>query len=453
MNPSTPHIPPILPERIQLSDGLTFECAGVQYKLIRKIGEGGFGTVFLIENNLGNVFIVKVCELWKMKPNDYEQISSRFKTGFEAGKLSSRYIVQNFHYGYIQGNPYIIMEYCPGGNLSEKKELFYSHVAYNKLGVQILKGLDELHTRGIVHRDMKPENILFDDMNNAKISDFDIVGIAAKRLTAVNWLGVAKDVWGTAIYAPPEQLNNKSAFNALRPSMDMFAFGVMMYEVISGGHLPYGDYETFTKNPLDFYDRVKKGKFTPLKYYRADILPQWERIVMQCILPEQEDRISNPKEAISLLGSLVITENQRLLSSLYPSNYPPHNSTVEHLYPTALKVSAGDDIGKIFYLNKIADTLHKDMLRIGWSDGRENHNDIGIIENYSSFVSRYHATLERVENGWVLRDGQWIANSGWRRSTNGTLVNGREIDDHTGYHLKVDDVITIGEVTLIVIAS
>ena len=52
MNPSTPHILPILPERIQLSDGLTFECAGVQYKLIRKIGEGGFGTVFLIENNI-----------------------------------------------------------------------------------------------------------------------------------------------------------------------------------------------------------------------------------------------------------------------------------------------------------------------------------------------------------------------------------------------------------------
>lgn len=203
-----------------------------------------------------------------MKPNESEEVSNRFQQGFKAGQIISPYLVRNFWNGKIEGNPYIIMQFCPQGSLTGKLPEFYPEDKYTRLSLKILQGLDDLHNNGVIHRDLKPDNVLFDEEGEPKLSDFDISGFLNKRMTSRNWIGAVKETWGSLLYVPPEQLDQWQAYKMTRASMDIFAFGVTMYETITQGRLPFGTLAEFEKNPAGYYQNVKSGRYTALHQYR-----------------------------------------------------------------------------------------------------------------------------------------------------------------------------------------
>ncbi|HFA48481.1 MAG TPA: FHA domain-containing protein [Bacteroidetes bacterium] len=423
-----------IPQRVILHEGDRLNLASGQYEVKKALGNGGFGSVVGIENKEGQVFALKVLDLYKAMPNDFEQMKKRFLQGFKAGQLQSPYLVKNYFMGNVAGNPYLIMEYCRRGNLTQQIKEFASEDSYSGLGINILKGLHDLHSNGIIHRDIKPDNVLFDQDFSPKLSDFDISGFVRSRLTSKNWFGGAAEIWGTLLYAPPEQLNRAKSYKMVKPSMDMFAFGVTMYETISQGKHPFAGPNKLEENPVEYIEKVKKGRSTPIAQYRPNVSPVWQNILEKCLRPNPKNRMQTPSEALVQLDETLVRKRVRT----YPTNAK-----------FGLQVMNGEEVGKIYDLSAIRSQTGKNIIKIGRQEG--GRNDIGILESITSYVSRKHLTLEYNSQKWLARDGQFVKTENgpaWKRSLNGTALNGKDIDDRAGGLLMPGDIISIGETTL-----
>jgi serine/threonine protein kinase len=177
------------------------------YRVDKKIGEGGFADVYRVHNGAGEVFALKLLRMWKVTPEEQGEVLKRFEREITCSNINSRYLVRSYDKGTHLGNPFFLMEYCPGGNLGDLIGQQLPEPTYRNIAVRILKGLQDLHQAGIIHRDLKPVNILFNHKGEALLTDFGISGYLQSRITVRNWLGHVKKIFGTVVYMPPEQLN------------------------------------------------------------------------------------------------------------------------------------------------------------------------------------------------------------------------------------------------------
>jgi len=429
-----------LPKRLKLqSKDIVSLFDGKEYEVINELGEGGFGSVYSITTpKEENKYALKILDLWRMKPSDHLDFSQRFKEGYKAGLIQSEYLVKNHSFGYLEDNPYLIMDYCSNGSLSKHKEKFYNYAASENLMAHILGGLKALHRNGFIHRDLKPENILFNDKMDAKLCDFDIAGrygFEMIRMTKPTFLGNVKDVWGTVIYASPEQLDHSKAFKYLGPQMDIFSLAVTMYELLSGGKLPFGNFEDYQASPHEFNKRIKNKKYTPINIWRPDIENKWNYYFEACLDPIPANRPANVDEVSSLI-------------KLNKVNSYVHERSQE---TECLIIKTGEQIGKVYNLKELRLTNERNVLRLGWLDPELNSNDISIIEPETAYISKRHATIEFNDGSYYIRDGQWVNennNRYWKYSMNGVYINSEKIKENASLPLHRGDVITIGNVNL-----
>ena len=397
-----------------------------------KIGLGGFGTVYKIESNQ-KVYALKILDLWKKRPNEWDQLKRRFNQSCIAADITSSNLVKTYSNGFISGNPYLLMEYCPNGNLASRMKEFLPFNKFNNMGKAVLEGLAELHRNGIVHRDIKPENILFDQNDIAKLTDFDISVFIDKRETVRNWLGKVKEVWGTAVYAPPEQLDHKKAYTLTRPSLDMFAFGITMYETLTNGLFPFGSYEDYQRDPIAYYEKIKKGEFIPIEQAAKGITVSWCTVINACLNPDPEKRLGNAMLALEILETKKYS-NEDTEPRLNNANYEN----------ALFQILNGEQPQKLYDLELVLQGKNNRILKLGWENSK---NDIGIKESFTKLISSAHATLEKHHNQWYLRDGQ-LMDGEWKYSLNGTMINATNIQKNDAVLLKPNDVITIGDTTL-----
>ncbi len=413
-----------------------------QFKIEKTLGEGGFGTVFLVsEPATGHIFALKLLRLWEIDGKSLDNILARFDMEFKTGQIDSPYLVRNYRYGSVKGNPYILMQYCPNGDfrmLLDTSSLDYHRL--EQIARDILNGLESLHQNGKVHRDLKPENILFDTDQRARLADFGISGHAhIKRLTAFDFLGRPKEIFGTYMYMPPEQAKPRSNSVTILPTVDIFSFGVMMYEAFTG-QLPFGKLER-TTDLGTYVSNAAKGIYKDLNTYNMKVPHSWVQIIHQCINPDYLSRPQNARQISDSIGNCM------------PQ---PITSPIQESVPCiALKVMQGQEHGKIYSLNKLLQYRDLGLVKIGRMDvGVVNH--IEIVDDPSLYISRQHATLEKIPRYpyWILKDGQWQTNSRiWKPSKNGTFLNTEPVDLVKGRPVRLGDIITIGDTTLKVIAE
>lgn len=184
------------------------------YKKIRTLGKGGFGEVFLATEKISGRKVAIKCLLEKV-PEKQESILHEIKS---VSKLSHPNVITYLHSFYDEGLLYLVMEYCNGGSLRDL--LNNKNLSYNialKYCSTIAATLDFIHNKGIIHHDIKPDNILFDSDDNLKITDF----------------GISNTLTGTISYLAPEMFEyNPSNRNDRR--IDVYALGITLYEMISG---------------------------------------------------------------------------------------------------------------------------------------------------------------------------------------------------------------------------
>lgn len=406
------------------------------FKIIERIGDGSFGFVFKVnEKGSNKIFALKLLKVWTV-PYEEERIGiiKRFRLEYETGLIPSKNLVHTFGFGKKKGNPYIVMEYCPNGDLRAK---IFSKPIVNeatKLAVDILKGLNDLHKNGKVHRDLKPDNVLLAEDYTAKLTDFGISGHKNMRMTKKNILGVPKEIFGTVAYMPPEQLKPGNSHVTILPTVDIYSFGVLIYELFTN-RLPFGKLQT-DSDLGEYCMRAVKGEYDDISKYRPDISSVWIEIINKCLQADYKNRYQNVNEILAKIGILVDIDSA-------VSN--PMNAGC------FLKVMQGEEYNKIYDLNKIAHYQDEAVLRIGRKD-TNTANDIEINEYYTSYVSRQHASIEKLsfpENAWYIKDGQWnSSDKTWKFSKNGTFINSMQINKNERIKLNPNDIITLGDTTL-----
>lgn len=407
-----------------------------RYTVDKQLGEGGFGKVYrVVRNSDSKVFALKLLKLWAVEAMEREKLCKRFDQEYETGRIASDYLVQACGKGMAEGNPYIVMEYCPGGDLGQGVES--GRVDLAKAASEVLLGLQVLHSNGKVHRDLKPENVLLKRDGSAALTDFGISGDRNKRLTERGVLGVPKEIFGTYAYMPPEQVNPRRGDATVLPTTDLFSFGVMMYQLLTL-ELPFGRLETQS----DLYEYVRRGKngdWNRAELGKTQEGRKWIPLVEGCLRPDFRHRIQTSAAAIALVPG----SRQPVRAGEEAIPIVPQVRT-----GVALRIMQGEEYGKTYRLTALQKSIGKRILTIGRNDG-ETRNDLSIKETQSAYVSRRHCTLEydSTNGTWLLRDGQWdpSSGSGWKTSTNGTYVGSTEVPTN-GVSLQIGDIISIGDV-------
>lgn len=422
---------PQVAQRCSLSIGDNIDG---RYSVTKVLGEGSFGKVYSVKDYTGHLYALKLLKLWEVPPNIRESLIARFDMEFETARIDSDYLVHSISHGFLWGNPYIVMEFCPGGDLLN----YYSegNVDNTKVAKHVLMGLKALHNKGKVHRDLKPENVLIKSNGDFALTDFGISGDRNKRMTESNIVGKPKQIFGTYAYMPPEQLNPRKDATVL-PTTDIFSFGVMMFQLLTG-ELPFGPLE----NERDLVPYTKHGKRGEWNRSLLDSIPQgreWHDLIEGCLIPDFHNRLQTTDAVLPL-----VPYEQRISVKDVKKDFQTKITN-----GVLLRVMQGEEHGKVY---KLDDLLRDDccILSMGRKD-EGTYNDIAITEEDSSYISRKHCTLELdYEIGsWIIRDGQWdrYNTGGWKRSTNGTYVNSKEVNTN-GMAFSPGDIISIGDTKL-----
>src|SRR5579884_2537654 len=193
------------------------------YRILRQLGMGAFATVYLAEH----VYIEKLAAIKILHIAINAQSYREFR---EEARINARlehpHIIRLLDFGFYEQMPYLVMEYAPNGTLLQrypKKSLIPPQQIVSYV-TQIAEALDYAHQQNVIHRDVKPENLLLNSKNELMLSDF---GLAVVQQTQQS--SSAKGIAGTPLYMAPEQFRGTSL-----PASDQYALGIMVYEWLCG---------------------------------------------------------------------------------------------------------------------------------------------------------------------------------------------------------------------------
>src|SRR5271166_4631518 len=211
-----------------------------RYEVMAELGRGAMGVVYKARDPQINRFVaVKTVSLWGQEADEEKEFRLRFvHEAHAAGRLHHPGIVAIFDAGEDpeSHDPYIVMEYVPGEALNRMlaREKKFSPAKALQLAAEIAEALDYAHAQGVIHRDIKPGNILITQDGHAKIADFGIAKLNLAHFT------IPGKLLGTPAYMAPEQLSGEGVDGR----SDLFSLGVILYAMVTG-HSPFqGDSAT-----------------------------------------------------------------------------------------------------------------------------------------------------------------------------------------------------------------
>jgi serine/threonine protein kinase len=196
------------------------------YLLIRKLGQGGFGEVYLAEHvHLKTLAAIKMLQHVQLPSNEEEKFREEAQT---IAKLDHPHIIRVLDYGIQESTstPYLVMDYAPNGTVRQRyprgKILEPLHIL--SYVIQVADALQYAHDRKVIHRDVKPENMLLNKQNHIRLSDFGIA-VVYETTSSPNTV----DKLGTPSYMAPEQFRGKPLY-----ASDQYSLGVVVYEWLCG---------------------------------------------------------------------------------------------------------------------------------------------------------------------------------------------------------------------------
>lgn len=271
------------------------------YEWKRELGSGGMGRVVLAwDTRLERYVAIKY--LYGQTPGQQTVFLQEARA---IARLVHPNIVSIFDIGEAAGQPYMVMEYLSGRTLeqmiADTPRIPISLCA--AVGVQLCAALDFAHQRGVIHRDVKPANVMLLRNGSVKLMDFGIVHCRGAGLEECAAAGVAV---GTLKYAAPEQLLDAGQ---VVPASDVYSLGVLLFELLAGEH-PFE-----APSVAEFVRRMMSGDVPRIRDYYWDIPEAFERVLQRAMAKAPEDRFQQAAEMADALSQLVDNSSlQRVLA-------------------------------------------------------------------------------------------------------------------------------------------
>jgi serine/threonine-protein kinase len=377
-----------------------------RYKLIDERGRGSFATVYIARDLQDNhLYAVKVMHL---EPSGDGELLARFQR--EAHillTLSDAHIVRFFDYGNDKDIYYIVMDYIDGqslkdimtnqGPLDPLLALHYAH--------QIAEGLDTAHKQGVVHRDIKPQNILVNRKDIVKIADF---GLARGQDTVTL---TQPDVFmGTAYYISPEQANNGRSADI---RSDLYSLAAVLFEMLTGKPPYEGEvaYDIALKHTHDKIPSVcRQNPRLPI---------EMDRFMQKALAKSPADRFATPQEFIAALEQLQESVQEQSMHQRTQS--PPREANLVVL-----------SNGQIF-------PLKGELMLVGRADPKRRiYPEIDLtVTDTDKRIGRKHAYLRNRQGTYTVED---------LNTLNKTRLNGVILTPYEERTLKQGDILRFGNV-------
>jgi eukaryotic-like serine/threonine-protein kinase len=257
-----------------------------RYRVLSRLGSGGMADVFLAEDQqLGRKVALKL--LYHRFAQDPDFVERFRREAQAAAGLQHPNVVSVYDRGTFDDTYYIAMEYLPGRSLKQliREEAPLDPLRAIDITIQILKAARFAHRRGVIHRDLKPHNVIVDDSGHAKVTDFGIARAGASDMTETG------SIMGTAQYLSPEQAQGR----AVDAGSDLYSVGVVLYEMLTG-RVPF-DAESAVSIALKHVSEAP----VPPSQINPEIPPELEQTVLWVLNKNASDRPVDADQLITVL--------------------------------------------------------------------------------------------------------------------------------------------------------
>lgn len=314
------------------------------YRITEKIGAGGMGVVY----RAGDMNLQREMAL-KFLPNEMASDPGARKRLVKEAQAASRLnhpnIATIYEVGEANGTPFIAMELVNGESL--KDVLRRGPLPPQRLleiARQIAEGLNEAHQGGVLHRDIKPGNIMVDTKGRVKILDFGLAALTGRERNPdepeENFITRTATQWstgGTVPYMAPEQLRGEPA----DARSDIFSFGAMLYECLTG-HLPFRG-----ETSIDIMQAILRRTHPPLRSHIPEVSAQWEDLVSHCLAKNPEQRPQTMGEVLNAMKQVATPAPRadKSLAVLYFEN--PGGSKEDEYFRDGITEDVITEVSKI----------------------------------------------------------------------------------------------------------
>ena len=363
-----------------------------RYEIVQLLGEGGMSYVYKAnDKQLKRTVAIKT-----LKPNyvQQEKFVERFKREAQtAANLNHPNIVQIFDWG-IGDEPFFVMEYIEGNTLTsiiaKRRTISLNDVLF--IGAQVSSGLQAAHSKGLVHRDIKPGNIMITPEGKVKVTDFGIVSLQNEESDITK----TGSILGTASYISPEQAQGKP----VSKESDLYSLGTVLYELIAGRPPFEGDtpIATATKHITD--------KPEKLSVIRPDIPKGVENAVLKLLHKYPKDRFKNAED----LRAVLLQQKTQLQAMQTQENLVGLTSPkIKYRFTLpALIISLTIATGTIWTLTRIFDGLPVDggaqvILNVPDLTGSSQTEALNDLQSLGFKVGIENSAHPEVPSGAVIR--------------------------------------------------
>ncbi|NLO89307.1 MAG: serine/threonine protein kinase [Clostridia bacterium] len=344
-----------------------------RYEIKEELGGGGMAVVYKGEDLLlGRTVAVKVLREQFARDKTFVE---RFRREAQAGaRLSHPHIVSIFDVGMDQGYHFLVMEFVEGRTLKEyleEKNGILEEEEAVRIGIQLCEALEHAHENGLIHRDIKPHNILITNGGKIKVADF---GIA--RACSAETVTFAGTMVGSVHYVSPEQAKGYPTDSRT----DIYSASVVLYELVTGT-LPFTA-DSMISVALKHINEIPK----PLREINPSVSPELENIILKGLRKNPEDRFASAREMGERLKSIGSSPEERV--------HKRENAlTIRKLRPRGVAVLLallfvlvlGGYYGVLGFL-KVDETVVPDVSNISYEEAVEILNEAGLRAEVASEV-------------------------------------------------------------------